>query len=117
MHKYRYYKESKSGLALYWLGNLFFISGIGNVTGRHLLLGIFTIALAFLLEAIAEDEVEKQLMRRWKQNVNEEGIRTSIVEAVQAYNLNPCQRSVDYICALNPKAADYIRQNAEKNKR
>lgn len=117
MHKYRYYKEAKSGMVFYWLGNLFFISGIGNVTGRHLVFGIFTIALAFLFEAIAEDEVEKELMRRWMRNINEESIRSSTFEAVQAYNLNPCKRSVDYIRTLNPEAAAYIRQNAKKRKR
>lgn len=117
MHKYRYYKESKSGKALYWLGILFFMSGIGNVTGRHLLLGIFTIAVAFLFEAMAEDEVEKELMRRWKRNISDESIRTSTFEAVQAYNLNPCQRSVDYIRTLNPEAAAYIWRNAKKRKR
>ena len=116
MHRYRYYKSSKSATVYWWIGILFAASGIGNVMGRMPLFGLGTIVIAFFFGILAENDVEEKTMRHWKQGLDEDGIRANLSEAVQAYNRNPCRRSVNYIRRLNPEAADYILRNAGKKK-
>ena len=117
MHDYRYYKASKTATVLYWVRYIFYASGLGNVPGQHPLLGLVTIFIGLLLAILAEENVEKTLMHNWKQGLDNERIRSDIVEAVQAYNDNPCRLSLNYIRALNPAAADYICQNTGKKKK
>ena len=112
MHRYRYYRASKAATVFWWIRTIFVLSGIGSVTGRHPLLG-----LGLLLEILAEDDVDKTLLRNWKKDLTEERIRANVFEAVRAYNQNPCQQSLNYIRTLNPEAADYIRRNAEKKQK
>ena len=63
MHRYRYYRASKAATVFWWIRTIFVLSGIGNVTGRHPLLGLGTIIVGLLLEILAEDDVEKTLLR------------------------------------------------------
>lgn len=117
MHRYRYYRASKAATVFWWIRTIFVLSGIGNVTGRHPLLGLGTIIIGLLLEILAEDDVEKTLLQNWKKDLNEERIRANVFEAVRAYNQNPCRQSLNYIRTLNPEAANYIRRNAGKKQK
>ena len=114
MHRYRYYRVSTGATVFWWAGIFFLLSGIGNVIGRNQLFGLATIAVGFLFLIFAEADAEKTMMRTWKQGLDEGKIRSSIFEAVQAYNQNPCRQSVEYIRTLNSDAADYICQQAKK---
>lgn len=117
MHRYRYYRASKAATVFWWVRTIFVLSGIGNVTGRHPLLGLGAIIIGLLLEILAEDDVEKTLLQNWKKDLNEERIRANVFEAVRAYNQNPCRQSLNYIRTLNPEAANYIRRNAGKKQK
>ena len=117
MHRYRYYRASKTATVFWWIGNICIISGIGNVFGRHPLLGLGTIIVGLLFDILAEDDAEKTLLQNWKKDLDEGRIRANVFEAVRAYNQNPCRKSLDHIRTLNPEAADYIRKNAGKKQK
>lgn len=117
MHRYRYYRVSTGATVFWWAGTLFLLSGIGNVIGRNQPFGLATIVVGLLFFIFAEADAEKAMMRKWQQNLNEGKIRTSIFEAVEAYNKNPCERSLNHIRSLNSDAADYICQQLQKKKK
>lgn len=101
------------------VGTLMMVGGVMALFSGEVLPGIVIAALGFGIglgaELLSEKMAESSAFRRWWKQVKDANlelqIASSLNTAVEIYNKNPQQRTLDKIAALNPAAAEYIRNN------
>lgn len=104
------------------IGTLMLVGGVMAVFSKEIGTGIVVAAIGFGIalgaERLSEKIAEGSSFRRWWKTVKdanlEPQIAASLNVAVDVFNKNPQQRTLNKIATLNPAAGEYIRQNWKK---
>lgn len=104
------------------IGTLMAVGGVMAVFSKEIVPGLVLaavgIGIAVGAEALSEKLAEHTQFKKWWKKVKkanlEPEIANSLNVAVDIFNKNPQQRTLNKIAALNPDAGEYIRQNWKK---
>lgn len=111
---FRIYKSSFLATVVSIIGAGFLYGGIVCVISGLILPGILCAAAGIAIHLAAESMAEKAVFNKWKKSVVEKGYAQRIAAgdysvAVQLYNQNPKERTVEYFASLNADVGARLR--------
>ena len=116
-----FYKNSFLASVVSILGCIVAMCGIAIIAEGDVLPGILCIVAAIPLMILAKRISKKKAFKKWWKQIIDNNLEIQIASSVQTaiaiYNKNPQNATIEKIAALNPAAAQQIRQQLAAKKK